>query len=89
MAFGTRSLLAASLLVQAGLAALVADDRAEAPLVDAGAVAVKEAGETTMLLGLPMWWSYVSLAPGATLEIESPIINPLHSPRLASSESKP
>jgi TRAP-type C4-dicarboxylate transport system permease small subunit len=32
-----------------------------------GAVAVKEAGETTMIMGLPMWWAYASLAPGLAL----------------------
>lgn len=33
----------------------------------AGALAVREAGETTMILGLPMWWAYASLAPGLAL----------------------
>ena len=33
----------------------------------AGAVAVKEAGETTMIIGLPMWWAYAMLAPGLAL----------------------
>lgn len=33
----------------------------------AGAQAVKEAGETTMIMGLPMWWAYASLAPGLAL----------------------
>jgi TRAP-type C4-dicarboxylate transport system permease small subunit len=32
-----------------------------------GAVAVQEAGETTMIMGLPMWWAYASLAPGLAL----------------------
>ncbi len=32
-----------------------------------GAVSVKEATETTMILGLPMYWVYVSLAPGLVL----------------------
>ena len=32
-----------------------------------GAAAVHEAGETTMILGLPMWWVYASLAPGLAL----------------------
>jgi TRAP-type C4-dicarboxylate transport system permease small subunit len=32
-----------------------------------GAVSVKEASETTMILGLPMYWIYVSLAPGLVL----------------------
>ena len=26
-----------------------------------------EAGETSMILGLPMWWTYASLAPGLAL----------------------
>lgn len=30
----------------------------------AGAISVREAGETTMVLSLPMWWAYASLAPG-------------------------
>jgi TRAP-type C4-dicarboxylate transport system permease small subunit len=33
----------------------------------AGAAAVREAGETSMILGLPMWWTYASLAPGLAL----------------------
>jgi TRAP-type C4-dicarboxylate transport system permease small subunit len=33
----------------------------------AGALAVHEAGETTMILGLPMWWTYALLAPGLAL----------------------
>lgn len=33
----------------------------------AGALAVREAGETTMIMGLPMWWAYASLAPGLAL----------------------
>ena len=32
-----------------------------------GAVAVREARETTMILGVPMWWAYASLAPGLAL----------------------
>jgi TRAP-type C4-dicarboxylate transport system permease small subunit len=33
----------------------------------AGALAVHGARETTMILGLPMWWTYVALAPGLAL----------------------
>lgn len=33
----------------------------------AGARSVQEAGETSMILGLPMWWAYVMLAPGLAL----------------------
>ena len=33
----------------------------------AGALAVGGAGETTMILGLPMWWTYAMLAPGLAL----------------------
>ncbi len=32
-----------------------------------GAVAVRNAGETTMIISLPMWWAYASLAPGLAL----------------------
>jgi TRAP-type C4-dicarboxylate transport system permease small subunit len=32
-----------------------------------GAASVKEASETTMILGLPMYWVYASLAPGLVL----------------------
>ena len=35
----------------------------------AGALAVHEAGETTMILGLPMWWTYALLAPGLALTV--------------------
>jgi TRAP-type C4-dicarboxylate transport system permease small subunit len=33
----------------------------------AGAVAVGEAGETSMILGMPGWWAYAFLAPGLAL----------------------
>jgi len=33
----------------------------------AGALAVGEAGETSMILGLPGWWVYAFLAPGLAL----------------------
>jgi TRAP-type C4-dicarboxylate transport system permease small subunit len=33
----------------------------------AGALAVRAAGETSMVLQLPMWWSYAALAPGLLL----------------------
>lgn len=33
----------------------------------AGALAVREAFETSMILSLPMWWVYASLAPGLAL----------------------
>lgn len=32
-----------------------------------GAVAVHAAGETSMILSMPMWWSYAMLAPGLAL----------------------
>jgi TRAP-type C4-dicarboxylate transport system permease small subunit len=32
-----------------------------------GAVSVRSAGETTMILSVPMWWAYASLAPGLAL----------------------
>ena len=32
-----------------------------------GALSVHEAGETTMIISLPMWWAYASLAPGLGL----------------------
>jgi TRAP-type C4-dicarboxylate transport system permease small subunit len=32
-----------------------------------GAIAVREAQESSMILGLPMWWAYASLAPGLAL----------------------
>jgi TRAP-type C4-dicarboxylate transport system permease small subunit len=32
-----------------------------------GAVGVREAGEETMILGLPLWWTYALLAPGLAL----------------------
>jgi TRAP-type C4-dicarboxylate transport system permease small subunit len=33
----------------------------------AGALSVHDAFETTMILGLPMWWTYAVLAPGLAL----------------------
>lgn len=32
-----------------------------------GAFSVREAGETTMIISLPMWWAYACLAPGLAL----------------------
>ena len=32
-----------------------------------GALAVYQAGETSMIRGLPMWWVYASLSPGLAL----------------------
>ena len=32
-----------------------------------GAMSVRAAGETTMIISLPMWWAYASLAPGLAL----------------------
>jgi TRAP-type C4-dicarboxylate transport system permease small subunit len=32
-----------------------------------GAFAVREAGETSMIMALPMWWAYACLAPGLAL----------------------
>ncbi len=32
-----------------------------------GAINVREGGETTMILALPMWWVYALLAPGLAL----------------------
>lgn len=32
-----------------------------------GAFSVREAGETTMIISLPMWWVYACLAPGLAL----------------------
>jgi TRAP-type C4-dicarboxylate transport system permease small subunit len=32
-----------------------------------GALAVREASETSMILGLPGWWVYAALAPGLLL----------------------
>ena len=32
-----------------------------------GALSVKQAGEQSMILALPMWWAYASLAPGLAL----------------------
>lgn len=33
----------------------------------AGAISVREAGETSMIISLPMWWAYAALAPGLAL----------------------
>jgi TRAP-type C4-dicarboxylate transport system permease small subunit len=30
-------------------------------------MSVREAGETTMIISLPMWWAYACLAPGLAL----------------------
>lgn len=56
-----RALDAAGALLLAAMCALLAWRSA------AGAVAVREAFETSMILSLPMWWVYASLAPGLAL----------------------
>jgi TRAP-type C4-dicarboxylate transport system permease small subunit len=33
----------------------------------AGAFAVREAAETSMIISLPMWWAYAALAPGLAI----------------------
>jgi TRAP-type C4-dicarboxylate transport system permease small subunit len=33
----------------------------------AGAISVREAGETSMIISLPMWWAYAALAPGLAI----------------------
>lgn len=48
-------------LLLAAMAALLAWRTAQ------GALASKETFETTMILSLPMWWVYASLAPGLAL----------------------
>jgi len=54
----TRRLDAAGCLLVAAMCALLAWR------TGAGALAVREAGETTMVLALPMWWIYAALATG-------------------------
>jgi len=56
-----RALDAAGALLLALMCALLAWRSA------AGAVAVHEAHETSMILALPMWWTYALLAPGLAL----------------------
>ena len=55
------------LLDAAGAAFLVAMYFVLAWRTAAGAIAVREAHETTMILALPMWWAYAWLAPGLAL----------------------
>ena len=52
---------AAGALLVAAMCALLAWRSA------AGALAVRAAGETTMIVALPMWWTYALLAPGLAL----------------------
>jgi hypothetical protein len=37
------------------------------PFAGAGAVSLREAGETTMLLGFPIWIAYAAMTPGLAL----------------------
>lgn len=32
-----------------------------------GAISARHSGETTMILGFPIWWSYAAMAPGLAL----------------------
>ena len=43
-----------------------------------GAAAVREASETTMILGLPMWWTYAVLAPGLALTALIALVQAAH-----------
>lgn len=58
---GTSRLDAVGCLLLAAMCALLAWRTA------VGSVAVAGAGETSMILGLPMWWAYAALAPGLAL----------------------
>jgi TRAP-type C4-dicarboxylate transport system permease small subunit len=58
---GTRWLDAAGCLMLAAMYILLSWRTA------VGAVAVHAAGETTMIISLPMWWAYACLAPGLAL----------------------
>lgn len=44
----------------------------------AGAVAVWEARETSMILALPMWWTYALLAPGLALTALLALVQAVH-----------
>jgi TRAP-type C4-dicarboxylate transport system permease small subunit len=35
--------------------------------LSAGTLAMREAGETTTILGWPVWWTYAAMIPGVTL----------------------
>jgi TRAP-type C4-dicarboxylate transport system permease small subunit len=58
---GVRVLDAVGCLLIAAMCALLAWR------TSVGALAVREASETSIILGLPMWWVYASLAPGLAL----------------------
>lgn len=53
-----------------------------------GAASVAQAGETTMIIGLPMWWAYASLAPGLALAGVIALIQSLADLTSAPSESR-
>ncbi|MBL8341400.1 MAG: TRAP transporter small permease [Rubrivivax sp.] len=72
-----RALDAAGALLAALMCALLAWRSA------AGAVAVREAHETTMILALPMWWTYALLAPGLALAAAVATLQALAGPRAA------
>jgi TRAP-type C4-dicarboxylate transport system permease small subunit len=55
------------MLDAAGCALLVAMYFVLAWRTAVGAIGVREAQETSMILALPMWWAYASLAPGLAL----------------------
>ncbi len=50
-----------------GAIALAAMTALQAWRTAVGAVSIHEAGETSVILGLPMWWTYAMLAPGLAL----------------------
>jgi TRAP-type C4-dicarboxylate transport system permease small subunit len=56
-----------------------------------GAVAVHQAQESSMILGLPMWWAYAALAPGLLLTAAVAVAQAVHpmAPPLAPSTALP
>lgn len=46
-----------------------------------GAAAVRAASETSMILGLPMWWTYAVLAPGLALTALIALVQAAHGSR--------
>ena len=55
----------------------------------AGALAVYEAHETSMIIALPMWWAYGSLAPGLALAALLALVQAIAAPASDGGEGGP
>jgi TRAP-type C4-dicarboxylate transport system permease small subunit len=54
-----------------------------------GAVSVREAGESSMLMGVPIWWAYAGMVPGLALAAVAGVVTALEHLRYAAGGTAP